>query len=125
MSAQINANVLKNFIVKTIGADKLAHDRAQGFNINNDKFENANENDNNYLEIRGKLIKHLQDDNYNYVIFEITDNIYLQEVILKAVKNHNKFEIENNLNDKELLFTKMIRDTDKIDIYKKFSWGLF
>ena len=51
MSAQINANILKNFIVRTIGADKLAHDRAQSFGINNDKYEKANENDNNYLEI--------------------------------------------------------------------------
>ena len=51
MSAQINANILKNFIVKTIGADKLAHDKAQGFGIKNDEFAEANENDNNYLEI--------------------------------------------------------------------------
>lgn len=51
MSAQINTNVLKNFIVKTIGADKLAKDKAQGVGINNDEFSEANENDNNYLEI--------------------------------------------------------------------------
>jgi len=51
MAPQINSNILKNFIVKTIGADKLAHDRAQSFHINNDKFADANENDNNYLEI--------------------------------------------------------------------------
>ncbi len=51
MSAQINANILKNFIVKTIGADKLAHDKAQSFGIKNDEFSEANENDNNYLEI--------------------------------------------------------------------------
>ena len=51
MSAQINANVLKNFIVKTIGADKLSHDKAKGFHIDNSEFAEANENDNNYLEI--------------------------------------------------------------------------
>ena len=51
MSAQINANILKNFIVKTIGADKLAHDKAQGLGIKNDEFAEANDNDNNYLEI--------------------------------------------------------------------------
>ena len=51
MSAHINTNILKSFIVKTIGADKLAHDRAQGLGINNDKFDKANENDNNYLEL--------------------------------------------------------------------------
>ena len=43
--------------------------------------------------------------------FESYDNI-----ILKAIYNHNKFKIEGNLNDKELLFCKIIRDADKIDI---------
>ena len=51
MSAQINTNALKNFIVKTIGADKIAKDKADGFKIDKDEFEEANENDNNYLEI--------------------------------------------------------------------------
>lgn len=51
MSAQVNANILKNFIVKAIGADKLAHDKAQSFDIDNNEFNEANENDNNYLEI--------------------------------------------------------------------------
>jgi hypothetical protein len=51
MSAQINASILKNFIVKTIGADKLAHDRAQSYGISENEYEKANENDNNYLEI--------------------------------------------------------------------------
>ena len=51
MAPQINTNILKHFIVKTIGADKLAHDRAQGFHIDNNEFDEANENDNNYLEI--------------------------------------------------------------------------
>ena len=51
MSAHINTNVLKNFIVKTIGADKLAQNRAQSFGVDKNEFAEANENDNNYLEI--------------------------------------------------------------------------
>lgn len=51
MSAQINTNVLKNFIVKTIGADKLTKDQAHKFNVDNKEFSEINENDNNYLEI--------------------------------------------------------------------------
>ena len=51
MSTQINANILKNFIVKTIGADKLAQNKAQGFGIDKNEFAEANENDNNYLEL--------------------------------------------------------------------------
>ena len=38
------------------------------------------------------------------------------EVVYKAIKNHNKYEIEPNLNKRELLFSKMIRDADKLDI---------
>lgn len=38
-------------------------------------------------------------------------------IILKAVKNHNKFKIEDGLNEKELLFSKIVRDADKLDIY--------
>ena len=38
------------------------------------------------------------------------------EIIYTAIKNHNKYEIEPNLTKRELLFTKMIRDADKLDI---------
>ena len=38
------------------------------------------------------------------------------EVVYKAIKNHNKFAIELNLNERELLFSKLIRDADKLDI---------
>ena len=38
------------------------------------------------------------------------------EIIGKAIKNHNKFLIETELNEKEELFAKIIRDADKIDI---------
>ena len=94
MSAQINANVLKNFIVKTIGADKLAHDRAQGFNINNDKFENANENDNNYLEIDEIL------DNKD--LYEQFATMYVEEQEKKADEKDAEKEKEeqNKVKDK-------------------------
>ena len=38
-------------------------------------------------------------------------------IIQKAVFNHNKSQLENNLSDEELLFCKIIRDADKIDIF--------
>ena len=38
-------------------------------------------------------------------------------IILKAIKNHNKFEIEDGLTEEELFFSKLIRDADKIDIF--------
>ncbi len=38
------------------------------------------------------------------------------EIIRKAIINHNKFAIEEGLTEEELLFAKLIRDADKIDI---------
>ena len=39
-------------------------------------------------------------------------------IVLIAIKNHNKYKIENNLKEKELLHTNIVRDADKIDILK-------
>ena len=44
------------------------------------------------------------------------DTNQYDEIIIKAVKNHNKFQIEEGLNEKEELFAKIVRDADKIDI---------
>ena len=43
------------------------------------------------------------------------------KIINKAIKNHNKYEIEKNLNDRELLHAKLIRDADKLDILYSVS----
>ena len=45
----------------------------------------------------------------------ITDNKY-DNIILTAIKNHNKYKIEDDLKENELLQSKIIRDADKIDI---------
>jgi HD superfamily phosphodiesterase len=44
---------------------------------------------------------------------------YQKEIILKSVKNHNKYKIEEGLNEKELLVAKIVRDADKLDIIKE------
>ncbi len=41
-----------------------------------------------------------------------------QQIICTAVKYHNKKTFPSNLTPKEALYTKLIRDADKIDIYK-------
>ena len=51
MSTNINANVLKNFIVKTIGADKLTQNQAQKYDIDGNKYVEANKDENAYLEL--------------------------------------------------------------------------
>lgn len=45
------------------------------------------------------------------------ENKEFDKIIIKAVKNHNKFKIEDGLTTKEELFSKIIRDADKIDIF--------
>lgn len=52
----------------------------------------------------GLIRKFIQEDQY--------DNI-----IKKAIWNHNKLTIEEGLNEKELLHAKIIRDSDKTDIF--------
>lgn len=39
------------------------------------------------------------------------------DIIIKAVKNHNKYKIEDGLTEKEELFSQIVRDADKIDIF--------
>ncbi|WP_285814839.1 HD domain-containing protein [Thomasclavelia cocleata] len=40
------------------------------------------------------------------------------QLIYKAIFNHNKYEVAKDLNEYELLHCKIIRDADKIDIFK-------
>lgn len=40
--------------------------------------------------------------------------------IIKSIFNHNKPIIENGLTDKELFYSKVIRDLDKLDIYRVY-----
>lgn len=58
----------------------------------------------------------LNKDNY---ISKYVKDIEDQKIVLKAVKNHNKFMIEDNLSDRQLLITKIVRDADKLDIIKE------
>mgnify|MGYP000444064601 CR=1 FL=1 len=46
----------------------------------------------------------------------IEDRSY-DKIIYLAVKNHNKFKIQEGLNEEELLHCKIIRDADKTDIF--------
>lgn len=51
----------------------------------------------------------------NYIRKFISSNEY-DDILLKSIENHNKYTISQDLNDDELLFSKLIRDADKIDI---------
>lgn len=52
------------------------------------------------------------------VIQSFTKDEQYYDIISKAILNHNKLAIESALNDIELLHSKIIRDADKIDIFR-------
>lgn len=52
----------------------------------------------------------------------IEDRKY-DEIIKKAILNHNRGKIEEGLNEKELLHAKIIRDSDKTDIFYTLTFG--
>lgn len=60
----------------------------------------------------------LKKDNYIGEYVESEDDI---NIIFLAIKNHNKYQIETGLNDRENQFCKIIRDADKIDIFYETS----
>ena len=53
--------------------------------------------------------------NVSFIRRFVSDDKY-DNIIIVAVKNHNKYEIQDGLTDLELLHSKIIRDADKIDI---------
>ena len=58
-------------------------------------------------------VKVLKENNFlDY--FEIETEDY--EVVYKAIDNHNQIKINDGLTERELLFSKLIRDADKLDI---------
>ena len=60
-------------------------------------------------------VKVLFEDN---LITKFIEDRKYDNIISKAIYNHNKFKIEDNLNDIELLHCKIIRDADKIDNFR-------
>lgn len=59
----------------------------------------------------------------NNFIAQFVDDLEIQKLVLIAIKNHNKFAIEGDLDDRTLLFCKIIRDADKLDIFNIFIKG--
>ncbi len=54
--------------------------------------------------------------NENNLLEKFDENI--KEIIQKAILNHNKININDEADNKILLFSKLIRDADKLDIYR-------
>ncbi len=52
------------------------------------------------------------------LITNFIDTDRYNNIIKKAIENHNKKQIEEGLSDKEILHAKIIRDADKLDNYR-------
>lgn len=72
--------------------------------LNSVKFDHAGHGSKMLFE-KGMIRKFIEDSQY--------DNI-----IKKAIENHSRLEIEENLDEKTLLHSKIIRDADKTDNYR-------
>ena len=75
-----------------------------------------------YKEFNDKKIEHAEfgikvlfEDN---LIRKFVEDKKYDEIISKAIYNHNKFKIEDNLSDVELLHCKIVRDADKLDNFR-------
>lgn len=55
--------------------------------------------------------------NLSFIRRFVSDDKY-DNIIIVAVKNHNKYEIQDGLTDLELLHSKIIRDADKLDNFR-------
>lgn len=74
-----------------------------------DKFDSVN---NDHAEVGVKLL--FED---NLIRDFIVDSKY-DEIIKKAIINHNKYKIENGLDDRTILHAEIIRDADKLDNFR-------
>ena len=105
-------------IAKSLELDQEQIELAQIIGILHDigRFEQVRRfnsfNDSNTIDHADLGVEILKTNNY---ISKYCDEKYWN-IILKAIRNHNKYKIEDDLNKEELLHTKIIRDADKIDI---------
>ncbi len=53
----------------------------------------------------------------NSFIRNFIDTDEYDNIIFKAIKNHNKLKIEDGLTEKELLYSKIVKDADILDIF--------
>ena len=108
LAFRLNLDKEKIELAKVIG---LLHDIG--------RFEQFNK----YKSFDDKISDH-STESVNYLfkenhIRDFIDTNKYDSIIEKAILYHNDFKMPDNLKDDELLFTKMIRDMDKVDIYKQ------
>lgn len=114
LAKKLDLSEEEQILAKTIG---LLHDIGRFPQYEKTKKYNDIKTHINHAELGVKYLfeeGHIKD-------FEIPE--YFYPIIKKAILNHNKLKIEDDLSEKELLFAKFIRDIDKIDIYRAEATG--
>lgn len=109
------------YISKELKLDKEDIDIAKIIGLLHDigRFEQVKQTsdfiDTNGFDHADYGIKVLFEDN---MIREFMPNNNYDNIIKKAIYNHNKYKIEDGLSEKELLHSKIIRDADKLDNFR-------
>ena len=108
------------YIAINLGIDKENIELAKLIALLHDigRFEQIKqfgEYNNEKLEHAEFGVKVLFKDN---LIRKFIDDDKYDEIIEKAIYNHNKFKIQEGLNEIELLHCKIIRDADKLDNFR-------
>ena len=108
------------YIAKGLGLDKENIELAKIIALLHDlgRFEQIkvfNEFNDKKIDHAEYGVKTLFDDK---MITRFVEDRKYDNVIRKAIYNHNKFKIESNLSDNELLHCKIIRDADKLDNFR-------
>ena len=83
-----------------------------------EQFAKYNKLDDSVSNHAEESVVYLFDENH---IRDFIEDDKYDEIIKTAIKYHNSLEMPTILKDECLLFTKMIRDMDKVDIYKQLA----
>lgn len=111
LSLELGLSKEETFIAKVIG---LLHDIGRFEQIDKYHVIDDEKSHMNHAEV---AVNYLFDEGH---IRDFLENDTYDEMIKDAVYNHNRYKIEK-LNDKSLLFAKMIRDMDKVDIFRVWA----
>ena len=111
---------LSKTIAKNLNLDKEQIDLAELIGLLHDigRFEQVKRYDTfedrfsvNHAKLGVEILKE------NNFLSEFCEDEKYHNTIYTAIKNHNKFKIEEGLNKEDLIQAKIIRDADKIDIF--------
>ena len=107
----LNFNDEDTYIIKTIG---LLHDIGRFEQLKLTGQYNDTEFDHGaygaMILFKEGLIEKINVDSKYYAIIEF------------AILNHNKYQISDTLDERKLMFAKLIRDADKIDIFDAYTY---